>query len=360
MKKGIGFSLIGIILFLLLFAGTKPELFKEARFYEVLLNNYVKCNLCPNYCVLKENQLGICRSRQNIKGKLYSLVYGKPVAIHIDPIEKKPLNHFLPGARVFSLATAGCNLRCNFCQNWTISQTDPQDAQAYDLSPQEIISMAKGYGCKVIAFTYTEPTIFYEYMLDIAKLAKDNGMYTVWVTCGYINQEPLQELIPYLDAANIDLKGFSEDFYTQYTTGTLQPVLNTIKTCHELDLYFEITNLIIPQANDSEKIINEMCNWIKDNIGVDYPLHFSRFYPHYKLDNRPPTPLGILESAKKIAERTGIHYVYIGNVPGLGDDTFCPSCGRKIIERDGLQLINNFIEDEKCKFCGYKIPGIFE
>jgi len=338
----------------------KPQVFQEAQFYEKLKKNYVKCLLCPNYCVIKPGDVGICRARQNIDGKLYTIVYNKPVAIHVDPVEKKPLYHFYPGSQILSLATAGCNLRCNFCQNWTISQIDPRKADSYELSAEEIVLMAKEYNCKGIAFTYTEPTIFFEYMLDIAKLAKAENIKTIWVTCGYINPQPLKKLAPYIDAANIDLKGFSEEFYRTYTTGTLEPVLETIKTAKQENIFIEITNLVIPQANDDPIILKEMLNWLKENLGTDIPLHFSRFFPNYKLTNRPPTPLKTLNDFYQTAIDQGFNYVYIGNAPDLAEDTFCPNCGKKIIDRSGYFIKKIEITDGKCNYCGAKIPGSFD
>ena len=358
MKKFLLFPIFLLSLFLIVSA-SKTEILKEASFYTKLAKKYVRCDLCPNNCVLKKNEIGICGARQNIDGKLYSLVYGKPVAVHIDPIEKKPLFHFLPGSKALSIATAGCNLRCNFCQNWEISQSKPNEVPAYDLSPEEVVRMALENHCESIAFTYTEPTIFYEYMIDIAKLAKQKNIKTVWITCGYINEKPLRNLCKYLDAANIDLKGFSENFYKTYTTGELTPVLNTIKIAKQESLYFELTNLVIPDANDNPKIIKNMCNWIVENVGKDVPLHFSRFFPKYRLLNRPPTPWKTLESARKIAVEAGIKFVYIGNVSSEFEDTYCPRCGKKIIDRSGYEIRTNHIKNGKCEFCGETIPGYF-
>ena len=345
---------------ILLASSQDVELLREAQFYEKLDDRAVRCTLCPNRCWLPEGVTGLCRVRQNIDGTLYSLVYNKPVSVNIDPIEKKPLYHFYPGTNILSLATVGCNLRCNFCQNWTISQSSPGDVQSYFVTPEEIIELAQEYKCKSIAFTYTEPTVFYEYMIDIAKCAHENDIKTVWVTCGYINEEPLRKLIPYLDAANIDLKGFSEDFYSTYTTGTLEPVLRTIEICKEEGLYFEITNLVIPNANDDPEMIRDMCIWLKENIGTEYPLHFSRFSPQFKLTNRPPTPVKTLEKAYEIAKDVGLEYVYIGNVVTASEDTFCPNCGKKIIDRYGFSVQEIHITDGKCDFCGYEIFGEFE
>lgn len=345
--------------FLLLAASKTGDVLREADFYEKLAKKYVRCDLCPNNCVLKDGETGICRVRQNLDGTLYTLVYNRPVSMNVDPIEKKPLYHFLPGSKIFSLATVGCNLNCNFCQNWTISQSSPNEVQAYEATPEQIIKLAKEYDCESIAFTYTEPTVFYEYMYDIAKLAHENGLKTVLVTCGYINEAPLRKLAKYIDAANIDLKGFSEEFYQTYTTGSLQPVLNTLQIAKEAGIFVEITNLVIPDANDDPIQIRAMCRWIKDNLGTDYPLHFSRFFPNYKLTNRPQTPFKMLQNAYEIALEESLKFVYVGNISGISENTICPSCGKKLIVRSGYTIRENFIKNGTCKFCGEQIPGVF-
>ena len=359
MKKFLVIALLLLLSLVLLASSRDVELLKEARFYEKLEDGAVQCNLCPNYCRLPKGVTGVCGVRQNIDGTLYTLVYNRPVSINIDPIEKKPLYHFYPGSNILSLATAGCNLRCNFCQNWTISQSKPDDVLAYEFTPEKIVETAILYDCESIAFTYTEPTIFYEYMYDIAKCAHEQGLKTVLVTCGYINEEPLRKLIPYLDAANIDLKGYSEDFYSTYTTGSLAPVLRTIEVCKEEGLFFEITNLVIPDANDAPEMIRDMCKWIREDIGDEYPLHFSRFFPNYKLTNRPATPVKTLEKSYEIAIEESLKYVYIGNVGYIAEDTFCPNCGKKIIDRSGYTLKEENIINGRCKFCGYEIFGEF-
>ncbi|MCF7920621.1 MAG: AmmeMemoRadiSam system radical SAM enzyme [Candidatus Cloacimonetes bacterium] len=351
--------LILLIVILLLAVSQTAEILREADFYTQLEKNYVRCDLCPNNCVLKAGESGICKVRKNINGKLYSLVYGQPVSINIDPIEKKPLYHFLPGTKVLSLATVGCNMNCNFCQNWTISQTSPGEIQVKQVTPAEIIDLAMQNDCPSIAFTYTEPTVFYEYMYDIAVLAHQNGIKTVWVTCGYINEAPLRKLAPFIDAANIDLKGFSEEFYHTYTTGSLLPVLHTLKTAKEEGIYFEITNLLIPAANDDPEEIHAMCRWIINDLGAEYPLHFSRFFPNYRLLNRPQTPAKTLRTAYQIALEEGLKYVYVGNISGISEDTVCPQCQKKLIIRSGYSLLEDHVIDGKCAFCGEQIPGIF-
>jgi len=334
---------------------------REAEYYQRRDGRRVQCLLCPTYCLLADGQRGQCRARMNIGGRLRSLVYARVVAVQIDPVEKKPLNHFLPGSRTFSIATAGCNLGCIFCQNWSISQALPEEASFRELSPAEVVDLAAKYRCEGIAYTYTEPTAFFEYMRDCAKLARERGIRNQMITCGYINPEPLKELCKYLDAANVDLKGFSEEFYQTYCHASLQPVLETLKVMRAEGVWVEITNLVIPQANDDPVLIREMCKWIVANLGRDVPLHFSRFHPDYRLRDRPPTPTETLVRAKQIAEEEGIRYVFIGNVhvPG-GADTRCPACGRTLIERIGFFVKSNHVKDGKCEFCGAAIPGVWK
>ncbi|MFH0918543.1 MAG: AmmeMemoRadiSam system radical SAM enzyme [Candidatus Omnitrophota bacterium] len=321
----------------------------------------VQCFLCPRHCLIPVNQRGFCRARKNIKGELYCLTYGQPVAIHVDPIEKKPLFHVYPGTKSFSIATAGCNLRCKFCQNWEISQLDPESVKVAFVSPEEIVKQAKETGSKTIAFTYTEPTIFYEYMLDIAKLAKQEGIACVMHSSGFINPEPLRQLAKYLTAANIDLKGFSEKYYSSFCEGSLNSVLSSLKILKEAGVWTEVTNLIIPTANDSDEDIYNLCLWIKDNLGPDTPVHFSRFFPMYKLVDLSPTPLETLIGAGKIAQKTGLRYVYLGNITqDAKEDTICPVCGKLLIKRIGYTVLENNIIKGKCKYCGAKISGVWD
>lgn len=334
---------------------------KEALFYEQIDNNVVQCSLCPRRCIIPDGRRGFCQVRENKEGKLYTLVYAKPVAIHIDPIEKKPLFHFLPGSSAFSIATAGCNLRCKFCQNWEISQAKPEELDYQYLEPSDLIEKVKQSGAHTIAYTYSEPTIFYEYMLDVAKLAKKEGIRNVMHSAGYINEVPLRQLAKYLDAANIDLKGFSNEYYSDMSEATLEPVLNTLKILRDEGVHLEITNLLLPGFNDDEDSITKMCLWIKDNLGEDTPLHFSRFFPMYKLLSLNPTPVESLKLAKKIANDCGLKYVYIGNLAGNpAESTYCPNCKKILVERRGYFVVQNNIEDEKCKFCGEKIAGIWK
>jgi len=324
------------------------------------MNRLIQCQLCPKACRLDEGERGDCRVRINIDGELKTLVYGNPCAAHIDPIEKKPLYHFKPSSLAFSIATAGCNLHCKYCQNWQISQSEPEETYNYNMPPEKVVSTAIGSGCKSIAYTYSEPIIFYEYTLDTSRIAHQQGIFNVLVTAGYINQKPLIELCQYTDAANIDLKGITDDFYKRMCSATLRPVLECIKTMIKQGVWVELTNLIIPTWNDKEKDIRLLCRWIMDNIGPDVPLHFSRFWPMHQLKNLPPTPIDTLNTAVEIAKQQGLHYVYIGNVPGHhSNNTYCPNDGTLLIKRRGYAIIENNVINGKCKFCGTKIPGIW-
>ena len=353
---------------------------REAMYYERLKDGLVRCRLCPHECTLAEGQRGPCKVRANFGGTLRTLVYGRPVALSaFDPIEKKPLFHVLPGTRAFSISTIGCNLGCIFCQNWETSQLSPEEgnhrfwigiakrdfpgliASTEEVAPAEIVKMAKETRCQSIAYTYTEASVYYEYMLETAKLAKKEGIKNLWVTCGYLNPKPLRELCKYIDAANVDLKGFTEEFYQTYCKGSLAPVLRTLKTLHEQDVWFEITNLVIPGANDDPETVRKMCRWIVKELGPDYPLHFSRFFPKYKLLDRPPTPLSTLKLCAAIAREEGVRFVYVGNVGeerGL-EHTVCPECGKVIVRRNVYIIDENYIKNGKCAHCGAKIPGIF-
>ncbi len=344
------------------FAGDKTKEPHPALYWKTSENETVQCLLCPRRCMLSPGQRGVCTVRINKNGKLYSLGYGNPVAVHIDPIEKKPFFHVLPGTFTFSLAVAGCNMRCLFCQNWQISQSKPDETENYDMSPSEIVTAAKEAKTPFIVYTYTEPTVFYEYMLDICKLSRAQGLFNGMHSCGYINEEPLTELLEYMDAVNIDLKGFNKEFYNKMgMMAELEPVLATLRTIKKKGVWLEITNLIIPGQNDKPEEIKNMCLWIKENLGDETPLHFSRFVPAFKLQNLPPTPVSKLEEAYGIAKDVGLKYVYIGNVPGHPrESTYCPGCKKVIISRVGYSVLANNIKEGKCKFCGYKIAGIWE
>ena len=357
-----------LAIFLALFAACfcLPEIsaelpIKEALFYERLDNNIVQCHICPRNCVIASGKRGYCGVRENQKGTLYTLSYGKLVAIHVDPIEKKPLFHFLPSTTAFSIATAGCNLKCKFCQNWEISQAKPEDLHYSYFEPAELVKKAKESGAPTIAYTYTEPTIFYEYMLETAKLAKKAGLRNVMHSNGYINEAPLRELAKYLDAANIDLKGFSDDYYKKLTDGSLEPVLKSLRILKEEGVFIEITNLILSGFNDDEDSLIKMCLWIKESLGADTPVHFSRFFPMYQLAHLNPTPADTLERTRQIAIDCGLNYVYIGNLPGSeAENTYCPKCKKLLVERKGYFVLQDNLENGRCKFCGKEIAGVWK
>jgi pyruvate formate lyase activating enzyme len=333
---------------------------KEALFY-ISTARGIKCQLCPNECNIKPNAKGECRTRKVIGDKLYTIAYGNPCSMNVDPIEKKPLLHFLPSTKAFSIATAGCTFACLNCQNWEISQVSPEETTNFKLMPDEVVAKAIENGCKSIAYTYSEPVSFYEYVLDVAKLAKAKGIKNVFISNGFINQEPLRNLAKYLDAANINLKSFDNNVYVKLNGGTLQPVLDTLKTLIEEKVWLEVTNLIVPTWTDNLEVIRKMCKWLYTNGFKDYPMHFNRFHPMYKLLNLPATPVSTLESAKKIATDEGMNYVYIGNVPGNGgEDTYCPKCKKLIIDRKGFTTQTFNIVNGACKFCGEKIAGIWK
>ena len=333
---------------------------REAMFYERLEGNLVKCNLCSHRCRIPDSKRGVCGVRENRGGILYSLVYGRAVAQAVDPIEKKPLFHFYPGSRIFSIATVGCNFRCLNCQNYDISQMPREYGSIIgeSLPPEEVVEKAKRYGCRSIAYTYTEPTVFFEYAYETAKLASKEGIKNVFVTNGYITEEALRELAPYLDAANIDLKGFSEEFYRKVCGARLEPVLESIKLHRELGIWVEVTTLIIPTLNDSEEVLKGIAEFIS-GVGEDIPWHVSRFYPAYKLIDLPPTPPETLREARKIGLEAGLRYVYQGNVPGEGEDTYCHECGELLVQRYGYKILANRIEDSRCPYCGAKVAGVW-
>lgn len=334
---------------------------REALFYKELKNLVVQCQLCPRYCILKHGERGNCRVRENRKGKLYSLVYARPCAAAVDPIEKKPQYHFLPGTKAFSIGTAGCNLHCKFCQNWWMSQSGPEAVPSFELSAEAVVERALAEGCKSIAYTYNDPIVFTEYVLDIAKLAKRKGLKNVFVTNGFINREPLLLICKYIDAFHVDLKGFTEQYYREICLARLKPVLETLKVLKQEKVWFEIINLIVPTLNDDMRTIQSMCGWIKKELGTDFPLHFSRFFPEYKLLNLPQTRIEVLEKAAEIASKTGLKFVYIGNVAGREDNTHCPECGRLLIRRSSFfEVLENNIKKGKCPDCGYAVPGIWE
>lgn len=332
-------------------------MFKEASFYEKLKEERVRCFLCPHRCLILPDKFGICGVRKNIKGVLYTLVYGKPLTRHIDPIEKKPLYHFLPGSSSYSLATAGCNFRCDFCQNWQISQLRGENISGEDVPAREIVKEAENLNCASISYTYTEPTIFFEYAYDIAKLAKEKNIKNIFVTNGYISKPAIETISSYLDAANIDLKSFSENYYRKICGGHLKPVCEAIEYMKELNIWVEITTLIVPGENDSQDELKELAQFIA-SLDKNIPWHISRFHPDYKMQDKEATDIEILRKAKSIGEKEGLRYIYLGNVLE-GNDTFCPFCGNILIEREYFFSRLEGLDKGKCKKCGEKIPGIW-
>jgi pyruvate formate lyase activating enzyme len=347
------------------FKGDAPEkLWKWSRegfLYKKLKNAKVVCGICPNRCVLAPGDRSVCRSKVNMDGKLYSLAYGNPCAVNTDPIEKKPLFHFKPRIKAFSIATTGCNFRCLNCQNWEISQATPAEVPfIYSLFPAEVIDAARKAGARSIAYTYSEPTTFFEYMIDTARLAREAGLYNLWVSNAYINQKPLVELCKVLDGATLNIKSYDDEIYRKLNGGRLKPVLNTFKTLHEQGIHFEMINLVVPGYTDKEEMVKAMCHWILENIGPDYPLHFLRFFPRYKLDRLPPTPLSTLTRYRELAMQQGIHYAYVGNVARHeGNNTYCHHCKKLLIERQGYFIPTYNLAGNHCKFCNTRIPGVW-
>ena len=332
----------------------------EAKYWEKLPGNRIQCQLCFRKCVVEEGQRGFCRNKVNIGGKYYTLVYGLPCAVQVDPIEKEPQFHMLPGSKILCIGTASCNFRCKFCHNWHMSQRSIDQTINYRLSPEDIVKLAKAKGIPTISFTYNEPIVFYEYMLDIAKLAKSEGIRILFHSNGSMAPQPLRELLKYTDAATIDLKAFTPEFYARVSSAKLEPVLESLKIIKEKGVHLEIVNLIVPTLNDDPRDIGRMCQWIKEHLGDDVPLHFSRFFPAYRLSNLPPTPVKTLEEARRIATDAGLKYVTVGNLPGHKyNSTYCPECGRILIRRIHFTVLQNNVEDGRCKFCGQGIPGIW-
>ena len=345
----------------------------------------VVCRICPNECRLDPGDRGRCRNKVAIDGKLYTMAFANPCSIHVDPVEKKPLFHFLPGTLAYSLATAGCNFRCLNCQNWEISQKTPEETKSADgaevrltlarphpssrsemnrasLFPEDLVQIAQGMGCSSVAYTYTEPISFYEYMLESGRLARRARVKNVWVTNGYINPGPLDELCEVIDGANVDLKSFSEDVYAALNSGRLQPVLDGLKQLKQRGVWFEVTNLVVPRHTDDLQQFRRMADWMVHELGPDVPLHISRFHPQYRLDRLPPTPVQTLISARRAALEAGLHYVYVGNVRGVQDaaTTFCPGCKQAVIERDVYQIRTFAIDRGKCTHCGAAIAGVWQ
>jgi pyruvate formate lyase activating enzyme len=334
---------------------------KEAMFYAPISDGEVRCNLCSHRCKIKEGKRGICAVRENQGGKLYNLVYGKIVAEHIDPIEKKPLFNFLPGSRAFSIGTVGCNFHCKHCQNFDISQYPHEhggEIIGQERTPEQIVAAAKTAGCETIAYTYTEPTVFYEFAYDTALLAHDEGIKNVFVSNGYLSNEAAHQIAPYLDAMNVDLKAFTNKFYKTVCGARLKPVLQTIQLMKELGVWVEVTTLIIPGLNDGDQELRDIARFVK-NVGPEMPWHVTQFYPAYKLLDASPTPVATLRRARKIGMEAGLRYVYEGNIPGEGgENTYCYACGALLIERHGFELLQDRRQEGKCPACGTTLDGV--
>lgn len=330
----------------------------EARYYEKLEHEEIRCLLCPKECRIGDRERGYCGVRENDHGTYYTLVYGEPCSIHLDPIEKKPFFHVIPGTTALSLATVGCNMECKFCQNWQISQSRPEQVQTRHVPPDRIVDQASSLDAPSIAYTYGEPVVFIEYMMDIASLARARGIMNVVVSSGYIKRKPLLDLCALVDAIKIDLKAFDESYYRDVCSSELRPVLDSITTVREQGVWLEIVYLMVPTLNDDPGKIREMARWLRTHAGADVPVHFSRFFPQYRMKNLPPTPISSLERAYEICREEGLRFVYVGNVPQHEmESTYCPSCKEVIIHRRGYRVMSLDIVDGHCRFCGTAIPG---
>ncbi|MCL0072322.1 AmmeMemoRadiSam system radical SAM enzyme [Thermodesulfovibrionales bacterium] len=333
----------------------------EAMFFQEMADNKVRCRLCFLNCIIPEGERGICRVRVNHAGRLYTLVHSRVVSWQVMPVEKDTMQHLLPGAKSFAIATASCNLRCKQCHNWRISQAYPEELRYRYWPPEEIVRLALKTGSTFISGTMNEPTIFFEYLYDIFPLAQRAGIKTMFRTNAMINPEPLKAILQYTDAVSLDLKGFCDDFHRRVLRGELQPALDTLKILSDSGVWFEITNLIIPTLNDDMDDIRQMVEWIKENLGPDIPMHFNRFFPAFRLTHLPPTPVRTLEQAYSIARNAGLNFVYIGNVPGHpSNSTFCPGCGTRLVHRTHLAILYNRIVDGRCPDCGHLISGVWE
>ncbi|MGB8656410.1 MAG: AmmeMemoRadiSam system radical SAM enzyme [Candidatus Zixiibacteriota bacterium] len=332
----------------------------EAKYYKKLEHKEIECQLCPRKCQVGDRERGYCGCRENQNGVYYTLVHSYVCSANVDPIEKKPFFHYLPGTQAFSIATAGCNLNCKFCQNWEISQVRPEQVQANFLPPEDVASYAQESGSKSIAYTYSEPTVFYEYMLDCAVAGRKRGIKSVVITAGFINHDPLRELVAEVDAIKVDFKGFAEEYYQKICQGKLKPVMDTLVDLANSHVWYEIVYLVVPTLNDNFDDIRQMSKWMAKELGKDVPLHFTRFHPMYLLKNLPPTPVSTLEKARDIALEEGMNFVYVGNVPGhKGENTYCPACKQIVIGREGYTILQMNLKDGKCKFCGKAIPGVW-
>lgn len=320
----------------------------------------IQCQLCPKECVVADRERGTCGVRENRGGIYYTLVHSRPCSLNNDPIEKKPLFHYRPGTKALSLATAGCNIECRFCQNWQISQFRPEQVTSREVKPDEVVRHGERLGSRSIAFTYSEPVIFYEYMRDICIAAKGTSLGRVMISNGYINGKPLKELLPHMDAVKVDFKAFSESFYRDVCSAHLKPVLETMTRIKASGVWLEMVMLVIPTLNDDTKELTAMARWIMKNLGPDVPIHFTRFHPMYKMTNLPPTPVKTLERARKIALDAGMHFAYAGNVPGHpAENTFCPGCKKQLIERDGYHIVSNTLAGGRCPHCKTIVPGVW-
>ena len=338
----------------------KSPYIRPARYYEKLAKKFIKCQLCPKHCYVGQGGRGFCEVRENHNGDYYTLVYGRAASVNIDPVEKKPLFHVLPGSPIFSFAAAGCNLECKNCQNWQLSQARPEALPAANLPPAKLVETAQKQGCRLIAGTYSEPIVFFEYLLDVAAEGNARGLRTTMVSAGYIERQPMLDLCKELAAIKIDLKSMRDSFYRSNCQGTLKPVLNTIQLVKDQGVWLEIVYLVIPTLNDSEAEIEDLAKWIHTNVGPDVPLHFSRFQPQYKLTRLPPTPYDTLERCYRIARAEGLHYVYVGNLPGSSSQsTLCPKCGKEIVRRQNFRILANHVKQGRCEFCRQAIPGIW-
>jgi len=340
---------------------SRPEYYvKPARMWEKLNDHRVQCLLCPNGCQIDEGERGLCRVRKNIRGSLHTLIYSRIASAHVDPIEKKPMFHFLPGSRAFSVATAGCNLTCTFCQNWELSQASPEELEAQEIAPDDLPRRAQSSGSRVIAYTYNEPTVQFEYIIDSSAVARKYGIRPIIISSGYIRPEAGRILARNLDAVKIDLKAFTEKFYSSICGGSLKAVRDNLVSIYGTGKWLEIVVLVIPTLNDSASEIRAMCAWVKKNLSADVPMHFTRFRAMYKLQNLPPTPVSTLERCRAIAREEGIRYPYIGNVPGhQWESTYCHRCEKLLIQRSGYFHVVNQIRNGSCPFCGTRIPGVW-
>jgi len=341
-------------------SGDDARYIVEAKFYQKLANSKIKCKLCPRECVVGDKERGYCGVRENRGGTYYSMVHSRVCAAHVDPIEKKPLFHYLPGTVAFSLATAGCNVNCKFCQNWDISQSRPEEIPAQYAPPLSVAQLARQYNCPTIAYTYSEPVVWAEYLMDCADAGHSAGVRSIVVSNGFMQEEALKAAYGKMDAVKIDLKSFTESYYKQVVTGQLKPVLETLVTLRKMGKWTEIVFLVLPTLNDSDAEFRGLAQWIKANLGADVPLHFTQYHPEYLLKNLPVTPVATLERAKAIADAEGLHFVYIGNVPGHpAQNTYCPKCRKMIVERVGFVASEMLIKNGNCPFCRQPIPGVW-